>query len=211
MSPPEPRADEGLIQAKRAMRLTARERRRRLTESVDRHRAAEAALAHLLASGWLAGRCAVAAYWAMAEEFETQAILRALHARGHLCLLPCVAGRGEPLAFRLWRPETVLVAEGFGVLAPGPEAEEARPQLLLVPLLAFDAAGYRLGYGGGYYDRTLNALRRDGGARPLAVGLAFQGQEVDSVPRGPGDARLDGIVTEAGARAFVDGLTVEDD
>lgn len=190
------------MQAKRELRRAARAARKRLVERVDRAALARSALRHLIESGWLEAGAAVSAFWPMAEEFDTRPILHGLHERGHVCLLPAVAARGQPLLFRRWRPDTVLVEEGFGVLTPDASAPAMRPDLLLVPLLAFDADGDRLGYGGGYYDRSLAALRADGAPRPRAIGLAFAAQEVPAVPHGPGDERLDGIVTEAGTRAF---------
>ncbi|SIS54407.1 5-formyltetrahydrofolate cyclo-ligase [Phaeovulum vinaykumarii] len=121
---------------------------------------------------------------------------------GPLCL-PVVPGPARPLVFRRWHPDDPLVPGAFGTREPAPEAPEIRPALLVVPLLAFDAAGYRLGYGGGFYDRTLAQLRADGGARPLAVGLAYAAQEHPGVlPLGPHDLPLDLIVTEQGLRRF---------
>lgn len=89
----------------------------------------------------------------------------------------------------------------FGIAVPPPEADILEPDVLLVPLLAFDNEGYRLGYGGGFYDRTL-ALCRTRTPETLAVGVAFAGQRVDRVPRSAEDERLDWIVTEEGARRF---------
>jgi 5-formyltetrahydrofolate cyclo-ligase len=188
-----------MIAAKRALRQAARARRRGLAERLGKT-AGAAALQHLLASGWLEAGAAISAYWPMPEEFDVRPILHELCRRGHPCVLPAVAAKGSPLRFRLWRPDSALIFEGFGVLTPPPGTPERRPDLLLVPLLAVDAEGYRLGYGGGYYDRTLEALRADGGPRPLAVGIAFAGQEVPSVPHGPRDRRLDALLSETGAR-----------
>lgn len=195
-----PRPDDRLIAAKRTLREAARARRQALAAAGAG--AGAAALAHLLASGWLEGRARVSAYWPMGEEFDCRPILEALDRRGHACLLPTVAGRRRPLVFRRWRPGAPLLEEGFGVLRPDDTAPVERPDLLLVPLLAFDPDGYRLGYGGGYYDLSLRVLRTDGGPRPLAVGLAFAGQEVEAVPHGPGDERLDAMLSEAGTRRF---------
>lgn len=187
--------------AKRRMRLEARTRRCRLATAAGAAEAA-AALAHLRARVPVEAAMRVSAYWPLPGEFDARSLLRAFHRQGHVCLLPVVVARGEPLTFRRWTPDAVLAIRGLGVLTPLASAPAARPDLLLVPLLAFDGDGFRLGYGGGYYDRTLAALRSDGGAPPLAVGLAFAGQEVPRVPRGEGDEPLDWIVTEAEARAF---------
>jgi 5-formyltetrahydrofolate cyclo-ligase len=190
-----------ILAAKREMRGQARARRREL-EAAHGDGAAAAALAGLLSSGWLAPGAAVSAYWTLPGEFDVRPLLEELYRRGHPCLLPAVVAKGEPLAFRRWRPGMALVGEGLGVEAPPAGTEERRPDLLLVPLLAFDAEGYRLGYGGGYYDRTLAALRADGRGSPLAVGIAFSGQEVPAVPHLPRDRKLDALLSEAGARHF---------
>ena len=138
--------------------------------------------------------CAVSAYWPMRSEIDPRPLMAALHARGHGLGLPVMRGAGKPLVFRDWEPGLALVPGGYGTEVPGPERPELRPEVLLVPLLAFDRAGYRLGYGGGFYDRTLAALRATGPA--LAVGLAHAGQEIAEVPRDAHDQRLDWIVTE---------------
>ena len=102
--------------------------------------------------------------------------------------------RASALVFRLWRPGERLVTDAFGVPSPPPGAPEALPNLVITPLLAFDRRGGRLGQGGGHYDRTLAALRRQ---RPVFVlGVAFSAQEVDLVPTEAHDARLNAIVTE---------------
>ncbi len=190
-----------LHQAKRQMRETATARRREIAANADASFAARA-LAHLDAEVGIESAMAISAFWPLAAEFDTRPLLDAFHRRGHLCLLPVVRQRDAPLLFRRWTPDAVLADGGFGVQTPLPSAPAARPDLLLVPLLAFDGDGFRLGYGGGYYDRTLAALRSDGEGPVLAVGLAFAGQEAPRVPRGGNDQRLDWIVTEAGARAI---------
>jgi 5-formyltetrahydrofolate cyclo-ligase len=135
----------------------------------------------------------VAAYWPMRNEADPRPALHALHAAGRTLCLPVVVARGAPLAFRRWTPDMAMVPGGFGVLVPALDVP-VRPAALIVPMLAFDRTGFRLGYGGGFYDRTLAALREAGPV--LAVGLAFAAQAVESVPRTVDDQRLDIIVTE---------------
>jgi 5-formyltetrahydrofolate cyclo-ligase len=135
----------------------------------------------------------VAGFWPMGPEIDIRPILLALHGRGHRIVLPVTPKRGNPLRFRQWQPGDVLARGPLGTSQPGPEAAELTPDWLLVPLLAFDRAGRRLGYGGGYYDRTLASLP---GA--TAIGVAYACQEVDEVPAGVDDAPLAAVVTEAG-------------
>jgi 5-formyltetrahydrofolate cyclo-ligase len=124
-------------------------------------------------------------------------LLLRLLAAGWDCALPAVPAPGAALAFRRWRPDHDLVAGGYGIPEPPPSAPPLRPAALLVPLLAFDRAGHRLGQGAGHYDRTLAELRAAGPL--LALGLAFAVQEEPALPAEPHDQRLDWIVTEAGA------------
>lgn len=109
--------------------------------------------------------------------------------------VPVIPGAAQPLIFRTWTPETKLIEGAFGAAIPEAGAD-ITPRVLIVPLLAFDRRGFRLGYGGGFYDRTLELLRRHGPT--TAIGFAFAAQEVDEVPIEPTDQPLDLIVTERG-------------
>ena len=113
--------------------------------------------------------------------------------------VPVIVGPAQPLRFREWSPGCAMVAGDFGALVPK-DGGWLEPTVLIVPLLAFDARGYRLGYGGGYYDRTLEGVRAR--HKVLAVGFAFAAQEVAEVPIDATDQRLDMIVTEQGIRRF---------
>jgi 5-formyltetrahydrofolate cyclo-ligase len=130
----------------------------------------------------------------MGDELDIRPLLTRLSDDGRVCALPVVVARGEPLVFRRWRPGETLVAAGFGTHEPEPEAPEIAPGIVITPLLAYDDSGRRLGYGGGYYDRTLRSLRRT--RRIVAVGVGFDAQRVARVPAGDGDETLDWIVTE---------------
>ncbi len=139
----------------------------------------------------------VSGFLPIGSEIDVLPALEAARGAGCKICLPCVIAPAQPLVFRLWSPGDPLVTEAFGTKAPADSAPAVAPDILIVPMLAFDRAGYRLGYGGGFYDRSLEALRR---TKPVtAVGIAFAGQEVDIVPRGVYDQPLDWIVTEAGA------------
>lgn len=143
----------------------------------------------------------VSGYWAFRDEADPRPLMLALAARGHPLSLPAIVEKGKPLRFHRWRENDVMRRHAYGVTEPQAEAEIVTPSVLLVPLLAFDAAGYRLGYGGGFYDRTIEGLRQ---VRPIRViGIAYQGQEVEAVPHAGHDQRLDAVLTETGLRRFV--------
>lgn len=144
---------------------------------------------------------AIAGYAAIGDEADPSGIMALARGHGHPVALPRVATTASPLVFHLWKPGDPLLPGPHGTRHPPEDATLVQPGLLLVPLLAFDGAGHRLGYGGGYYDRTLVALRRHNRGI-LAVGLAFAAQEVGNLPHEPYDEPLDWIVTERGARAF---------
>ncbi len=187
-----------LVEAKGALRRASADRRRRAKAAAGEG-AGERVAELFLANVPLAAGAAVSGYWPIGDELDARPLLARLHELGHACALPTVAARGQPLVFRQWSPGVPLVAASFGLSEPAAEAPTVIPDVLGVPLLAFDARGYRLGYGGGYYDRTIAALRRSG-REIAAVGLAFAAQEVEAVPHGPGDERLDWVVTERAAR-----------
>ena len=143
----------------------------------------------------------VSGYWPMGSELDPRPLLHRLHAEGLRTALPLTRGREHPLQFRAWRPGDALRPGGFGTSVPTDDAPELTPSVLLVPLLAVDGYGYRLGYGGGYYDRTLRSLR--GSGMPVtAVGFAFAGQQIAAVPHHGGDEMLDWLVSERDARRF---------
>lgn len=137
----------------------------------------------------------VAIFHALPEEIDTAPAIRAIAAAGRSVVLPRQAGRARPLDFHAFRQGDPLMPGPFGVLEPIAVAPRLEPAVLIVPLLAFDRRGGRLGYGAGFYDRTIAALRARGAAPPV-IGFAFAFQEVAAVPLGPSDARLDLVLTE---------------
>jgi len=134
----------------------------------------------------------VAGYAAVRGEVDPFPLMAALQAQGHALCLPRT--QGETITFRAWKPGDPLVVGRFAIPEPDAKAKERRPDLILVPLLAFDRDGYRLGYGGGFYDRYLSEHRAKRTIR--AIGIAYAGQQLDQIPREPTDERLDAIVTE---------------
>ena len=136
----------------------------------------------------------VAGYWAVGSEMSIEPILNRLCAEGVICALPVVVGRGVPLAFRRWYPGQELGYGPLGTRQPLADAAVVVPQLVLTPLLAFDTTGHRLGQGGGFYDRTLEKLHTQ--ADVMAIGIAYAAQQVDHVPHGPTDVKLDAVITE---------------
>ena len=138
-------------------------------------------------------RC-VAFCWPIKHEPDVRAAVEQWAKLGAQAALPVVVNADAPLAFRGWSGETVLVPDRYGIPTPLAGAF-VLPDLILLPLNGFDAAGYRLGYGGGYFDRTLAALC----PRPLAVGVGFEINRIASIRPDSHDQRLDWIVTEAGA------------
>jgi 5-formyltetrahydrofolate cyclo-ligase len=173
--------------AKRAARDAATARRLDLNALA----AGNALAAHVLRDCPPPPGAAISGFWPMGEEIDIRPLLHALHDRGHRVALPVTPRRGEALTFRGWQPGDVLVPERFGTMRP--IGEILTPDMLLIPLLAFDAAGGRLGYGGGFYDRTLARL-----PGRFRLGCAFAAQKVDAVPVGPYDIRLDAVATENG-------------
>ncbi|MDA7947224.1 MAG: 5-formyltetrahydrofolate cyclo-ligase [Hyphomicrobiaceae bacterium] len=138
----------------------------------------------------------IAGYSAIRDELDPARLLASLAGAGHPIALPVTVARGEPLQFRRWTPGAELRPGDFSVPVPGPDAKILVPDILLVPMLAFDRQGYRLGYGAGYYDRTLAALRDQ--REITAIGLAFDIQQVELVPHDRYDERLDWVLTPSG-------------
>jgi 5-formyltetrahydrofolate cyclo-ligase len=136
----------------------------------------------------------VAGYSPIRSEIDPSPLMRKLAAQGARLALPVVTARGQSLRFRVWSPGDTLVQGALGILEPSPAAAEIIPDIVLVPLAAFDRSGHRIGYGAGHYDRTLAQLRKSRAV--TAIGLGFAAQEVEAVPALSHDVALDYVLTE---------------
>lgn len=190
-------ADEDSTAWRRALRREMTARRAALAGAA--HAAASASIvAHLQAV--LAVPAVFAFCWPIKHEPDVRAIVDIWRASGSRAALPVVVAEDAPLAFREWRTDTPLAADRYGIPTPA-AGDWLTPELILLPLNGFDDAGYRLGYGGGYFDRTLAALS----PRPVAVGVGFEINRLASIRPERHDQRLDWIVTEAGASRITGG------
>jgi 5-formyltetrahydrofolate cyclo-ligase len=136
----------------------------------------------------------VSGYSPLKSEISPVPLMRCAVSAGAALALPVVAGRGHPLIMRAWSFGAPLGSGVWGIREPPVEAPEVYPDILIVPLVAFDRSGFRLGYGAGYYDMTIARLR--GMKSIVAIGVAFAAQEVASVPKTPHDEKLDLVLTE---------------
>ncbi|WP_295726675.1 5-formyltetrahydrofolate cyclo-ligase [uncultured Bartonella sp.] len=142
----------------------------------------------------------VAGFWPIKSEIDPRPMMSALKKHGFKLALPAIIDK-TTMVFRIFEDEGKLVDMGFGTVGPSEEAEIVEPETLLVPLSAFDSKGNRIGYGAGYYDRAIASMRENG-HNPLLIGLAFDCQEVPSIPGEPYDQKLAMILTESGLRSF---------
>jgi len=184
--------------AKAVLRRAMLERRRAVHRAIGPAAAgavAEAVRAEIDPRGKI-----IAGYWPLGDELDIRPTLEALAAAGAQVALPVVAGQGHALVFRQWKPGDVLEQGPFGTMHPGSRAPVVTPEVLLVPLIAFDLEGHRLGYGAGYYDRTIAAFRAKG--RVTAIGLGYDAQRTDTVHADGHDQALDCVITNTGALWF---------
>lgn len=189
-----------LIDDKRTLRSAMLAWRQALGDA-ERRAASDGLLGMLRNEQPIEAPCTVSGFWPIKDEIDIRPLMFEFHNQGCQLALPVVQGKGLPLLFRAWRPGDPLEAGVFGTLQPSARREAIEPDALIVPLLACDADGWRLGYGGGFYDRTLALLRK---RRPVtAMGVGFDAQFVPEVPHGPSDQRLDWLLTERRAIAFV--------
>jgi 5-formyltetrahydrofolate cyclo-ligase len=136
----------------------------------------------------------VSGFFPLKTEINPVRLMRRLSAAGAQLALPLIVGRGKPLSMRAFTFGDELIPGQWGILEPSKDAPEVEPDFLIVPLLAFDRVGQRVGYGAGYYDMTITTLRRK---KPVvAIGIAFAAQEIPQVPATPNDAPLDFVLTE---------------
>ena len=136
----------------------------------------------------------VAGYSPIRSEIDPAPLMQELAARGMRLALPVITARDSPLGFRLWAANDKLLRGPLGILEPSPDAAEIVPDIVLVPLAAFDRLGHRIGYGAGHYDRTLARLRDS--KKIVAIGLAFAVQGIETIPALPHDVALDYVLTE---------------
>lgn len=193
---PEP-GSPTLAEIKRALRPEAVAARARAHAALAPQAAEALAETGLRFLGEPAGRT-VSGFMSFGEEIGVLPLVARLAKDGWRTAMPVIEGPRRPLAFRAWRPGEATVAGVWDIPRPADNAPLVEPDVLLVPLLAFDAEGYRLGYGGGFYDRTLARLRA---MKPVvAVGVAYSAQEIARAPRGEFDQPVDWILTEQGSR-----------
>jgi 5-formyltetrahydrofolate cyclo-ligase len=167
--------------------------RRDALPAAERAAAAEAIAARPFPVAILPG-LVVSGFSPMKTEINPLPLMRKAAGLGAQLALPAIAGRGKPLIMRAYAFGDELARGQWGIREPKPDAPEVAPDILIVPLAAFDRAGHRIGYGAGYYDMTINTLRA--GKKVTAVGIAFAAQEIASIPASGRDARLDFVLTE---------------
>lgn len=188
-----------LITEKRKLREAMLARRRTIPHAAM-VRASESIARHFADHPILAFMPSFAGYLAIQGELDMRQIFAAMARFQKETSLPCVTEQ-KILQFRRWREGNPLIRHPMGMQEPEPTAPAMIPSLVLVPLLAFDGDGYRLGYGGGYYDRTMERMRQFE-VKPLFIGVAYSSQEIDQVPTNEQDMQLDGILTELGVSMF---------
>jgi 5-formyltetrahydrofolate cyclo-ligase len=187
--------DEATLEAKSKLRQAAVERRK-LAYDLHGPEASRRIAAHGLDFLGLNSGAIVSGFAAIRDEIDPAALMTWLKAEGFRLALPVMQGKGKPLLMRSWAPGDAMAPAAWGISEPLDDKPAVDPDVVLVPLLAFDSRGYRLGYGGGFYDRTLQRLRK---LKPIiAVGLAYDEQKVDAVPAESYDERLDWVLTPSG-------------
>lgn len=186
--------------AKAEVRSAARRARAEIPRQ-QQQTAAEDIAAHGIAFVGPPRGAIVSGFLPIGAEIDPLPLMLRIAREGYGLALPVIDGKSRPLVFRRWRPGDPLAEGAWGIREPLPTAPATDPDIMLVPLLAFDAAGYRIGYGGGFYDRTLAAARVR--KQVLAIGLAYDSQEVPAVPRHDFDQRLDWVLTSSGPRKCI--------
>jgi 5-formyltetrahydrofolate cyclo-ligase len=187
--------DETKLKAKKELRAQALERRKMAFEQHGPEASRKIA-AHGVDFLSANPGAIVSGFAAINDEINPAPLMTWLKAEGFRLALPVMQGKGKPLLMRSWAPGDAMAPAAWGISEPLDDKPAVDPDVVLVPLLAFDSRGYRLGYGGGFYDRTLQRLRK---LKPIiAVGLAYDEQKVDAVPAESYDERLDWVLTPSG-------------
>jgi len=183
---------DDITRTKAALRTAALARRDALPAE-ERQAAAEAIAARAFPVAVAPGMI-VSGFFPMKSEINPMPLMRKLAEAGAQLALPAIAGRGHPLMMRAWGFGAPLKSGQWGIREPTADAAQVAPDILIVPLAAFDRSGHRIGYGAGYYDMTIRGLRA---RKPItAIGIAFAAQEIPRVPATERDERLDLVLTE---------------
>jgi len=196
-------AGQSIKASLRAERLAARD----ALSAAERVEKSLSLASHGMAAIDLNDGTLVSGFLPIRSEVDVRPLMDLLRQRGARICVPVVLDK-ETIVFRELTPGAELVAGVFGTVGPGLDAGEFDPEIMLVPLAAFDRRGHRIGYGGGYYDRAIYRLQQKG-CNPRLIGIAFDCQEVASVPEEPHDIRLHGILTESGFRDLSDEAIVK--
>lgn len=183
------------LSAKQALREQCRQHRDAL--SPEEQKAHANAFARHFMKSVDVGNRTVAGYSAFRNELDILPLLAMLAGGDRICCLPVTSPPSRQLFFRRWHPNTKMVPGDFGIAVPSSDAETVTPEVLVVPLLGFDAAHHRIGYGAGYYDCTLRELRKRG-HRPFVIGAGYGVQQVDAIPADDHDEPMDMVITEKG-------------
>lgn len=190
--------DTSFKDSKDTLRRLARAARQD-TSAEDRRRAGVKLADNFISNITLPPDAVVAGYYPVRAEMDVMPLLSALLARGYRCALPVIEERNKPLLFRTWDEGTPVKEGHFTIPEPDPAFSKlVTPDVLIVPMLAFDANGNRLGYGAGHYDRTLACMAK----KPLLVGVAYEFSQVEAVPAEAHDVKMDIIVTDGGLYRF---------
>ena len=184
---------ETLTDKKKLARIAAMQVRK-IAHAEWSGRAPLALAAHAFPVAPTASQKIISGFFPYQSEIDTRPLLGKLAGEGWTTCLPIVIANGEPLLFRRWLPGEPTVPGVWGIPRPPETSPELEPDVLIIPLLAFDRKGFRLGYGGGFYDRTLEKLRTL--KKIIAIGVAYAAQELDDVPHGGHDQPLNYIMTE---------------
>jgi len=188
------RVTDDILPAKQELRRAMTAKRDAISIQ-SRAQAATALAALVMSQIAFEADAVIGGYFPFRSEFDVQPLLRVLGETGRIIALPVVTAAQQPLSFRRYRQGDAMSLNRLGIPEPDAQAPVVNPTHLLVPLLAFDDRFYRLGYGGGYYDRTLAALQAQGRS-PMAIGIGYEAQRVPSVPHGPRDHTLDMVASE---------------